>query len=65
MAFKVTIDSQRCQGHGKCIIECPEVFDSDEQGYAVLTMSEIPDDLRPKVRQRVADCPEAAIKIND
>ena len=36
MTFRVSTDLERCQGHGKCVIECPEVFDADEQGYVVV-----------------------------
>jgi ferredoxin len=63
VTFHVEIDPDRCQGHGKCMIECPEVFGEDEQGYAVLMMTDVPDDYRPAVERCVLDCPEAALRI--
>jgi ferredoxin len=61
MTFRVSADLGRCQGHGKCMIECPEVFDGDEQGYVVLRTQEIPDSLRTAVQRCVDDCPEGAL----
>ena len=56
MPFTVGIDRQRCQGHGKCMIDCPEVFDTDEQGYATLTQPDFADELEELLR-RAADDP--------
>jgi ferredoxin len=65
MSFRVVVDSGRCQGHGKCMLECPDVFDSDDQGFVVLTAPEFPDELRATVRQCVDDCPEGALRLAD
>ena len=32
----VSIDSDKCQGHGRCYSLAPAVFDSDDEGYAIL-----------------------------
>jgi ferredoxin len=58
MTFQVVADPGRCQGHGKCVIECPEVFDNDEQACMVMRVRDIPDALRPAVQRSVDDCPE-------
>ena len=63
MTFRVEIDTDRCQGHGKCMIESPEVFGEDEQGYPVLVMTDIPDEYRPAVERCVLGCPETALRI--
>jgi ferredoxin len=63
MTFKVVTEPGRCQGHGKCVTECPEVFDTDEQGYVVVRAVEIPDSLRAAVQRCVDDCPEGALDI--
>lgn len=61
MTFSVVIDPERCQGHGKCMLDCPEVFDCDEDGYAVITVSAVGEELRVAVDRAVAGCPERAI----
>ena len=63
MTFKVVTEPGRCQGHGKCVTECPEVFDTDEQGYVVVRAGEIPDALRSAVQRCVDDCPEGALGV--
>lgn len=63
MTFKVVTDLGRCQGHGKCMIECPEVFDGDEQGYVVVRVPDVPDTLRAAVQRCVDDCPEGALHV--
>jgi ferredoxin len=63
MTFKVVTEPGRCQGHGKCVTECPEVFDTDEQGYVVVRSGEIPDSLRAAVQRCVDDCPEGALGV--
>jgi ferredoxin len=64
MTFRISADLDRCQGHGKCMIECPQVFDSDEQGYIVLRVQDIPDSLQAAVRRSVEDCPEGALHLD-
>jgi ferredoxin len=64
VTFSVVIDPDRCQGHGKCMLDCPEVFDCDEHGYSVVTVSTVGEELRVAVNRAVAACPERAISIS-
>ena len=61
MTVRVQVDLSRCQGHGKCMISCPEVFDEDEQGYPVVAVEEVPTELVAAVNACIDDCPERAI----
>jgi ferredoxin len=61
--MKVTIDAEQCQGHARCWTICPEVFDLDEQGHAVLTGADITAELEGKVQQAASNCPEGAITV--
>ena len=64
MTFRVSADLDRCQGHSKCMIACPTVFDSDEQGYVVVRTQDVPDSLRAAVQRCVEDCPEGALSAD-
>lgn len=63
MTFLVSVDVDRCQGHGKCMLECPEVFEEDVQGYAQVVLADVPAALQAAVRRCADDCPERAITI--
>ncbi|MFC3961898.1 ferredoxin [Nocardia jiangsuensis] len=57
--MKVTVDADRCRGHGVCVALCPEVFTLTDDGYAVTG------DAAPEQAAAVDDaahaCPEQAI----
>jgi ferredoxin len=57
----VTIDDDRCRGHGVCCSLCPEVFTLTDDGYAEVRTPEVPPDLEADVRSAVRRCPEHAI----
>lgn len=58
----VTVDTDRCRGHGVCWGLCPDVFDITD-GYAVVLVDEVPAALQDAVRTAVEQCPERAISI--
>ena len=62
-ATHVRVDSAKCQGHNRCVALCPEVFDTDDLGYAVVTTPVVGEDLRDKVRLAEENCPELAITV--
>ena len=43
--MKVTVDEDRCRGHGMCLTLCPEVFSMTDDGYAVADPDEVPEGL--------------------
>ena len=61
----VEVDGERCQGHNRCVVACPQVFESDELGYAVVKSREVGPELEPQVRLAEADCPENAITVEE
>lgn len=63
--FHVVIDSSRCEGHAKCVLDCPEVFDCDDDGFGIVKTDEVQEDLRNAVMRAVAGCPEFAISVTD
>ena len=64
--MRVTVDSDKCQGHNRCFALAPELFDVDEYGTAVVIGDgTVAADLEYKARLAVANCPEFAIEIED
>ena len=62
---RITIDSERCTGHGRCYALVPELFTDDERGHAELVDVEPDAALLAKARMAEANCPEDAIRVED
>jgi ferredoxin len=61
---KVQIDSDKCQGHGRCYDLAPDIFADDEEGYGqVVGDGMLTEDNADRARLAVANCPENAISI--
>lgn len=58
---RVTLDSERCTGHGRCFVLAPAVFDADDDGYSRLRFDVVPPGLEVEARTGEANCPERAI----
>lgn len=64
--MKVSIDVDRCQGHGRCYALAPEVFDSDDLGNGVeLNGGIVAPEFEAAARLAVANCPEGAILLEE
>lgn len=64
--MRVTIDHDRCQGHGRCFSIAPDLFESDELGNGVVLGDGIvPADREHLARLAVANCPEGAVQIEE
>jgi ferredoxin len=63
---KVTIDAERCQGHGRCFSIAPALFDSDDLGNGVVIGDgTVASDEAHRARLAVANCPEGAVSIEE
>jgi ferredoxin len=60
---KVRIDTTACTGHGRCYSLAPAVFESDDDGYGVVILEDVPPELEAKAMIGVHNCPEEAISI--
>ncbi|WP_040919100.1 MULTISPECIES: ferredoxin [Saccharomonospora] len=58
----ITIDYDRCGGHGLCALTAPEVFQMDDQGFTRY-VAEPADSERDNVIQAIPDCPVQAIRV--
>lgn len=63
--MRITVDRDRCTGHGRCYALAPEVYDADDDGYGVPRFDEPPVDLEDAARRGAANCPEDAITVHD
>ena len=62
--MRVSIDTEKCQGHGRCFALAPDLFDLDDFGVSsVIGDGTVPPDRERVVRLVVANCPEFAIEI--
>lgn len=59
--MRVTVDEDRCRGHGVCCALSPEVFDLSDDGYATVEEPDVPQQFEQVVRTAAASCPERAI----
>jgi ferredoxin len=64
--MKITLDRAACQGHNRCYLLAPEVFDVDDEGYALVRIDgDVPAELEEKARLAAENCPEYAIAVED
>ena len=63
--MKVEVDRERCQGHGRCYVLAPEVFESDDDGYGFAISAEVAPQFAEAARKGAGNCPEDAITITE
>jgi ferredoxin len=62
---KIVFDEAACTGHGRCYALAPDVFDADDQGHCVVKVVEVTGELEANARLAAANCPEAALSVED
>ena len=63
--MRVIVDPDRCEGNAICVGVAPDVFDLDDEDYAVVKLDPIPPDQVQLVEQAIAECPRAALQRQD
>ena len=64
--MRIRYDRDTCQGHGRCYSLAPELFDSDDEGYAVvLVTGDVPEAQQQAARLAADNCPEFALTIEE
>lgn len=62
--MRVILDSNKCQGHGRCYALAPQLFEPDDEGYSVLRGDGgVTPQLEDEARLAADNCPEYAIEI--
>ena len=62
--MNVSVDADRCRGHGICMTLCPDVFALSDDGYAEVRISDIPEEFHEAIETAAAACPEHAIETD-
>jgi ferredoxin len=63
---RVLIDTERCQGHGRCFSLAPSLFDFDELGNGVVIGDgKLNAETIELARLAQANCPEHAIFVEE
>ena len=62
--MRITFDREKCQGHGRCYSLAADLFDADDEGYAVVLVHGDLTEEQVAAAQLAADnCPEYAISV--
>ena len=62
--MKIKYDRSLCCGHNRCYSLAPEVWDVDDEGYAILRIDgEVPAELEEKAQLTADNWPEFPITI--
>lgn len=61
--LRVSVDPEKCQGHNRCQALAPELFETDELGFArARGTGEVTEELEAKALLAVRNCPEYAVR---
>jgi ferredoxin len=63
--LRVEVDRDRCEGNAVCLGIAPDIFDLDDEDYAVVKTDPIPADQEDLAEQAIAECPRAALLRRD
>jgi len=64
--MKLHIDTDLCQGHGRCYDLAPDLFGEDDEGFGtVLGDGIVPPESEREAALTVANCPERAISVTE
>ncbi|MPY55995.1 ferredoxin [Streptomyces spongiae] len=63
--MKISVDYARCEGHGLCADQAPDVFSLDDDAELTYHFEdlEVPDEHTPAARAAVNVCPVAALRV--
>ncbi|WP_197375435.1 ferredoxin [Mycolicibacterium baixiangningiae] len=63
--MRVEVDRDRCEGNAVCLGIAPDLFDLDDEDYAVVKIDPVPADMEDVAEQSIAECPRAALNRRD
>lgn len=64
--MRVHVDQAKCQGHNRCVVVAPELFEADDLGLASAKGDGVvPPGQEESAHLAVENCPEYAVTITD
>ena len=64
--MRIRVDTELCQGHGRCYMLAPDLFEADDDGYCQPTDERaVPAELADQARRASMNCPEDAIFLTE
>jgi len=65
--MKLTVDGNRCTGHGRCYTVAADLLAFDDDGYVTARgqLTDVPDNQIPSAREAADTCPEGAITLTE
>lgn len=63
--MRVEVDRDRCEGNAVCVGLAPELFELDDDDYAVVLADPVPADQEELAERAIAECPRAALNRRD
>ena len=63
--MKLTVDGERCMGHGRCYSVAPDLLTYDEEGFVSIrgVVIDVPPGQIEPAEEAVESCPEQAVLI--
>jgi len=61
--MKLTVDADRCMGHGRCYTVAPDLLSYDDEGFVAIRglVIDVPEAQIDAAREAVESCPEQAV----
>ncbi|RYJ04814.1 MAG: ferredoxin [Actinomycetales bacterium] len=62
--MKIHADLDRCEGHGLCVEQAPDLFDLDDDGELIQRLEglDLPQEAEAAGRRAIDSCPVAALR---
>jgi ferredoxin len=63
--MKMTVNAERCMGHGRCYSVAPDLLTYDDEGFVTIRgiVIDVPEDQIEAAKEAVESCPEQAPMI--
>jgi ferredoxin len=59
----VSVDPDRCVGHGRCYSLAPDIYDADDLGHSIVRIEDVSGELEQHALAGAQNCPEEAITL--